>query len=54
VAMALAELGRCGEAADWQQRVIAALRRGGATDRLAAASAALAHYRAGAPCRPPA
>lgn len=54
VAMALAELGRCTEAAGWQQRVVAALRRGGATDRLAAAGEVLARYRAGAPCRPPA
>lgn len=50
VALALAELGRCEEAAEWQREAIAAARKEGADPgRLAQA---LVGYEKGAPCRP--
>lgn len=49
VALSLAELGRCEEAAEWQRKAIeAAGREGLETDRL---SAALTGYEKGVPCR---
>lgn len=54
VALALAEVGRCEEAAEWQQRVLEAYRQAGETARLPPVEAELARYRSGAPCRPPA
>ncbi|HEV7515329.1 MAG TPA: tetratricopeptide repeat protein [Thermoanaerobaculia bacterium] len=54
VALALAELGRCAEAADWQKKALAEAERtglpGAATAEL---TAALARYGRGTPCRPP-
>lgn len=50
VALSLAELGRCDQAAEWQQKAIeAAGKEGLGTERL---SAALARYEKGSPCRP--
>ncbi|HEX6864813.1 MAG TPA: tetratricopeptide repeat protein [Thermoanaerobaculia bacterium] len=50
VALALAELGRCEEAAEWQREAIAAARKEGVDPgRLAQA---LVGYEKGAPCRP--
>lgn len=48
VALALAELGRCGEARDWQQRMIAESK----SDVLVKLQANLKHYES-QPCRPP-
>jgi hypothetical protein len=52
--MALAELGRCDEAATWQQRVVDAHRQAGEAERLPPLEATLARYQGGAPCRAPA
>jgi tetratricopeptide (TPR) repeat protein len=49
VALALAEIGECAQAADWQRRAIAAADPA----QMAAWSATLAAYERGAPCRPP-
>jgi hypothetical protein len=54
LAMALAELGRCDEAATWQQRVVDAHRQAGDAESLPPLEATLARYRGGAPCRAPA
>lgn len=54
LALALAEGGRCDEAADWQGRLIDAHRQAGETDRLPELEATLARYRGGAPCAAPA
>jgi tetratricopeptide (TPR) repeat protein len=53
VALALAELGRCQEAAAWQRRALDAARREGTAERLADLEQTLATYERGAPCRPP-
>jgi tetratricopeptide (TPR) repeat protein len=53
VAQSLAELGRCDEAAQWQQKVVDAAIQDGATEAVAALSADLEKYRRGAPCRLP-
>jgi tetratricopeptide (TPR) repeat protein len=50
-AMALGELGKCDEAAQWQRRALEAAQKEGLTGRLADLSAALAAYEHGAPCR---
>lgn len=52
VAMALAELGRCSEAADWQRRMISVAEQGRATDLLEKLKAGLKRYEEPAPCRP--
>lgn len=53
VALSLAELGRCGEAAEWQRGAIeTSLKEGQPAERIAALSGALAGYEKGAPCRP--
>jgi tetratricopeptide (TPR) repeat protein len=52
VALALAELGRCAEAAEWQRRTIASARQEHKTD-LVQLSADLKLYERGQPCRPP-
>jgi tetratricopeptide (TPR) repeat protein len=52
VALALAELGRCSEAADWQRRMIAAAEREGNTDLLANLRAGLKLYDNAQSCRP--
>jgi tetratricopeptide (TPR) repeat protein len=54
LAMALAEAGRCDEAAEWQRRVIEAFRQAGDAVRLEELQEVLARYEAGAPCRAPA
>jgi tetratricopeptide (TPR) repeat protein len=54
VAQALAELDRCEEAAEWQQKVVIAAVEDGATEVLAALTADLDLYRGGSPCRIPA
>ena len=53
VAMALAELDRCDEAAEWQQRVIEALPEDASPEAAAGLQATLAHYRQQRPCRMP-
>ena len=53
LAMALAEAGRCEEAAEWQRRMIAAHRQAGETATLEAFQEVLARYEGGAPCRAP-
>jgi tetratricopeptide (TPR) repeat protein len=57
VAMALAELGRCPEAAEWQRKAIAhaadTASAGLPAARVAELNATLATYERGAPCRPP-
>jgi tetratricopeptide (TPR) repeat protein len=52
VAMALAELGRCAEAAEWQRRMIAVAEQEHKTDLLAQLNADLKLYEQGQPCRP--
>src|SRR5215510_4573934 len=52
VAMALAELGRCAEAAEWQRRAMAAAEQERKTDLLAQLSDDLKLYETGKPCRP--
>jgi tetratricopeptide (TPR) repeat protein len=52
VALALAELGRCSEAADWQRRMIAATEREGNTDLLGKLRAGLKLYENVQSCRP--
>ncbi|HSL81897.1 MAG TPA: tetratricopeptide repeat protein, partial [Thermoanaerobaculia bacterium] len=53
LALALAEAGRCDEAAEWQQKVLDAHRQAGDEGLLPGLEAALARYRAGAPCGAP-
>ncbi len=53
VALALAELGRCSEAADWQRRMIAAAEREGNIDLLGKLRAGLKLYDNAQSCRPP-
>jgi hypothetical protein len=50
--MALAELGRCLEAAEWQRRMIAAAEPEHKTDLLKHLQADLKLYVQGPPCRP--
>ena len=52
VATALAELGRCAEAAQWQRRMIAAAEQEHKTDLLAQLKRDLKLYEQGQPCRP--
>lgn len=52
VAMALAELGRCVEAAEWQRRMIAMAGPANKTDLLARLNIDLKRYEQGQPCRP--
>ena len=52
VAMALAELGRCAEAAEWQRRMIAAAEQEHKADLLAQLNTDLKLYEQGQPCRP--
>lgn len=52
LAMALAELGRCAEAAEWQRRMIAAAEQEHKTDLLPQLNADLKLYEQGKPCRP--
>lgn len=53
VAEALAESGRCQEAAEWEREVLTALGDGAPEPDLRRVRTRLAHYSAGAPCRPP-
>jgi tetratricopeptide (TPR) repeat protein len=53
VAQALAELGRCEEAAEWQQKVVDAAVEDGAAQALPALRSDLERYRANEPCRAP-
>lgn len=53
VAEALAESGRCDEAAEWERQVLAALGDGAPEPDLRRVRTRLTHYSAGAPCRPP-
>jgi tetratricopeptide (TPR) repeat protein len=52
VAMALAELARCGEAAEWQRKLIAVAEQEHKTDLLAKLRTDLKQYEKGQPCRP--
>ena len=52
VAMALGELGRCSEAAEWQRKLAAAAEQQHQTDLAAKLRAGLKQYEAGPPCRP--
>jgi Tfp pilus assembly protein PilF len=53
IAQSLAELDRCEEAAEWQQKVVDAAVEDGATEALPALSADLEQYLGGSPCRMP-
>ena len=53
IAQSLAELDRCGEAAEWQQKVVDAAVEDGATEVLPALQADLEQYLGGSPCRVP-
>lgn len=53
IAMALAELGRCDEAAARQQELLAAAERANVVDLASALQSELDRYMAGPPCRPP-
>ena len=53
VAMALAELGRFDEAAEWQRRLTAAVEASGDTARLGPVRERLKRYENGEPCRAP-
>lgn len=53
IAQSLAELGRCEEAAEWQQKVVDAAAEDGATEVLPALRADLDQYLGGPPCRMP-
>jgi tetratricopeptide (TPR) repeat protein len=52
VALALAELGRCSEAAEWQRRMIVAAEQDGNTDLRAKLTAGLKFYDGTQSCRP--
>ncbi len=52
VALAAAEQGNCDEAATWQEKAIEAVAEVAAEAQRASMAAALAHFRAGPPCRP--
>ena len=52
VAMALAELGRCEEASEWQQGAIKGAREAGLMDDVKKLSQILLKYQKGKPCRP--
>jgi len=52
VAMALAELGRCSEAAEWQRQMITAAERDQRSDLVAKLKADLRRYENARPCRP--
>lgn len=52
-ALALAESGRCDEAAEWQGKLIQFATQQGAESLVPALNATLERYEAGAPCRPP-
>jgi tetratricopeptide (TPR) repeat protein len=52
MAMALAELGRCAEAADLQRRLIAAAERDRRADMVVKLKADLRRYESASPCRP--
>ena len=51
VAMAYAELDRCGEAAEWQRKVVEEARRQGMEARTGDLTRVLAAYEKGSPCR---
>ena len=54
VALALGELGRCEEAAQWQQRLVSAAKEAGQAELAAELKRERIRYEAGPPCRPPA
>jgi len=54
LAMALAQDGRCEEAAAMQRQVIEVFEKNGETERVAELQAGLGRYEAGPPCQPPA
>ena len=51
VAMALAETGRCGEAASWQRQVLSAAEAHGDSSHNGELERVLARYESGPPCR---
>ncbi len=53
VALALAEVGRCDEAATWQKRLVAAAEKSGKRSLISRLKRDLRRYEAGSPCRPP-
>ncbi len=53
LALALGEAGRCEEAADWQEKALAAYRQAGDTASIARVQGDLERYQAGPPCRVP-
>lgn len=53
VAQAMAELSRCEQAAQWQQKVVDQAASEGAKDVLSTLRADVDMYRKGRPCRPP-
>jgi len=52
VAMAMAELGRCGEAIEWQKRMISAAEQEKKPDLVEKLKDGLRHYESANPCRP--
>jgi tetratricopeptide (TPR) repeat protein len=52
VALALAENGRCEEAAEWQEAAIEGARSGSSTSGIAAMETQLIHFHSGPECRP--
>lgn len=52
MAMAMAEMGRCTEAIEWQRRMIAAARQENKPDMVEKLRADLRHYETANPCRP--
>jgi tetratricopeptide (TPR) repeat protein len=53
MALAMAELGRCEEAARWQRKALAEGQKAAVSDRAGPLQKALAAYEQGTPCRPP-
>ena len=53
VALALAELGRCQEAAEWQRRMIAAAEKAQKSALVRQLEVNLERYEKDQPCRPP-
>jgi hypothetical protein len=53
IAMALAELGKCSEAAEWQQQMITAAEQQGKADLVNKLKGELRRYEQAQACRPP-
>jgi hypothetical protein len=53
MALALAQAGRCEDAAEWQAQLVEVARNAGAADLVPVYERDLERYRGGAPCAPP-